>query len=261
MSSRGLQPAPANYQCPYRRCCPHLQGFSTEFLFEEYQQSRGEHVDHWKARDDLNALLDRMRGYTQKLEAQNAELKAKLTTLHRRQFKGHRKSPSAGEPTPARPNFKKRGAPLGHLGWFRRKPAKIDETLIVPAPQVCPHCRCTELTPLEGVKDHVQEDIRLSPRTHVTCFKHQQAFCPRCRRPVIQAAAGEMLNCPIGPKTKALAVFYATVCAYPIARSKSSFRCSFAWPLFRPPRWALTAPPHERGSRCTKISKKNCAWP
>jgi hypothetical protein len=227
MSREGLPEAPANYQCPYQRCCPHLQGLSTEFVFAEYQNSRFEHLDHWKARDDLNALLDQMRGYTQELEAQNAELKAKLTALHRRQFKANRKKPSANEAAADRQGFNQRGAPIGHLGWFRRKPTQVDETLIVPAPQVCPHCRCTELTPMDGLKDHVQEDILLTPRTHVTCFKHQQAFCPRCRRPVLQAAAGEMLNCPIGPKTKALAVFLRYGMRVPYRKVKELFQVLF----------------------------------
>jgi len=76
MSSKGLQQPPANYQCPYHNCCPHLQGLSTEFVFAEYQNSHWEHLDHWKARDELNELLEQMRGYTQELETQNAELKA-----------------------------------------------------------------------------------------------------------------------------------------------------------------------------------------
>ena len=62
MPRHGLQPAPANYQCPYQHCCPHLQGLSTEFVFAEYQNSGWEHLEHWNARDKLNGLLDQMRG-------------------------------------------------------------------------------------------------------------------------------------------------------------------------------------------------------
>ena len=162
-------------------------------------------MDHWKARDELNELLEQMRGYTQELEAQNAELKAKLTALHRRQFKANRKQPPASASPP--PGRRKRGAPMGHPGWQRPKPAHIDQTRIVAAPKVCPHCKGTDLTPIAEIKEHLQEDIILAPRPQVTCFKHHQAFCADCRRPVIQAAESEMLHCPIGPKTKALAVF------------------------------------------------------
>jgi len=74
-------------------------------------------------------------------------------------------------------------------------------------PIVCPHCFCTDLTPVEQLKDHLQEDVILQPRTQVTNFRHHQAFCPKCRRTVIQAAKAELLNCHIGPTTKAAAVF------------------------------------------------------
>lgn len=98
MPRHGLQPAPANFQCPYQLCCPHLQGLSTEFVFAEYQNSSWEHLEHWKARDQLNGLLDQMRGYTQKLETENARLKAQLAALHQRQFKANRKPPAVTPP-------------------------------------------------------------------------------------------------------------------------------------------------------------------
>ncbi|RPJ11432.1 MAG: IS66 family transposase [Deltaproteobacteria bacterium] len=225
MSSKGLQQPPANYQCPYHNCCPHLQGLSTEFVFAEYQNSHWEHLDHWKARDELNELLEQMRGYTQELETQNAELKAKLTALHRRQFKANRKQPPATVPQPQR--ARKRGAPKGHPGWYRPQPAHIDQTRTVAAPDVCPHCHGTDLTPIAEIKEHLQEDIVLAPRTHVTCFKHQQAFCANCRRPVIESAEGEMLNCPIGPKTKALAVFLRYGMRVPYRKVEELFNVLF----------------------------------
>jgi hypothetical protein len=225
MPRKGLQQPPANYQCPYHNCCPHLQGLSTEFVFAEYQNAHAEYLDHWKARDELNELLDQMRTYTQELQAQNAELKAKLTALHRRQFKANRKQPPATAPQPQA--VRKRGAPKGHPGWYRVKPAHIDQTRTVAAPDVCPHCHGTDLTPIAEIKEHLQEDIVLAPRTHVTCFKHHQAFCANCRRPVIQSAEGEMLNCPIGPKTKALAVFLRYGMRVPYRKVKELFTVLF----------------------------------
>jgi transposase len=225
MPTKGLQQPPANYQCPYHKCCPHLQGLSSEFVFTEYQNAHEEYLDHWKARDELNELLDQMRTYTQELQAQNAELKAKLTALHRRQFKANRKQPPATAPQPQA--VRKRGAPKGHPGWYRVKPAHIDQTRTVAAPDVCPHCHGTDLTPVAEIKEHLQEDIVLAPRTHVTCFKHHQAFCANCRRPVIQSAEGEMLNCPIGPKTKALAVFLRYGMRVPYRKVKELFNVLF----------------------------------
>jgi hypothetical protein len=97
----------------------------------------------------------------------------------------------------------------------------------VAAPEVCPHCQGTELTPIAEIKEHLQEDIVLVPRPQVTCFKHHQAFCANCRRPVIQAAEGEMLNCPIGPKTKALAVFLRYGMRVPYRKVQELFEVLF----------------------------------
>lgn len=225
MPRHGLQPAPANFQCPYQLCCPHLQGLSTEFVFAEYQNSSWEHLEHWKARDQLSGLLDQMRGYTQKLETENARLKAQLAALHQRQFKANRKPPAVTPPPLQR--SRKRGAPNGHPGWHRPRPTHIDQTRTVAAPVVCPHCQGSDLTPIAEIKEHLQEDIVLAPRPHVTCFKHQQAFCANCRRPVIQPAEAEMLHCPIGPKSKALAVFLRYGMRLPYRKVKELFEVLF----------------------------------
>jgi hypothetical protein len=87
MPKKGLQQPPANYQCPYHNCCPHLQGLSSEFVFTEYQNAHEECLDHWKARDELNELLDQMRTYTQELEAQNTKETGKRSHRSSRCFK------------------------------------------------------------------------------------------------------------------------------------------------------------------------------
>ncbi|MFU8778553.1 MAG: IS66 family transposase, partial [Roseovarius sp.] len=92
-------------------------------------------------------------------------------------------------------------------GWSRRKPDPVDKTVEVPAPSVCPDCGGEHLTPVDEVAEHLQEDIVLQPRTVVTRFNHAQAVCGDCGHTVVQAAPGELLNCPIGPLTKAACVF------------------------------------------------------
>ena len=79
MPRSGRQPPPDNYDCPYRDCCPHLEGLPTAFAFGEYQRSYEEQMEHWKVRDELNELLEKMRRRTQELEAENAQLKARLS--------------------------------------------------------------------------------------------------------------------------------------------------------------------------------------
>ena len=221
--------APANYDCPFRHGCPHLQGLSTQWVFDEYQNSAFEHLDHWKARDELQQQLDETLKYIGQLEKQNEALKAKLKALHQRQFKPNKKGKRAQNRATAQ-NKKKRGAPKGHPGWSRRKPDHIDNTIFVAAPDHCPHCGCHDLTPLDEIKDHLQEDILLSPRSAVINFSHQQAHCPKCRRAVIQAAEGELLNCPIVPTTKAAAIYLRYGLNIPYRKVKELFEVFFNSP-------------------------------
>ena len=79
MTKRYYQQAPFNYDCPYQHCCPHLEGLSTQWVFEEYQCSDDEHFEHWKLRDDQQEQLEKSLAYID-------ELRAKLEALHRRQF-------------------------------------------------------------------------------------------------------------------------------------------------------------------------------
>ena len=157
---------------------------------------------------DLKARDERIRI----LERENAELKAKLQALHRRQFKPNKKKDAEtggkeveGDSSSNEGKKKKRGAPVGHPGWVRPKPDHIDRTVHVPAPTICPHCQSDDLTPMEERTEHVQEDIVIQPRTLVTRYLHGQAFCARCHRPVVQAGEGELLNAPIGPVAKSVA--------------------------------------------------------
>ena len=205
---------PHDFECLYRHCCPYLDRLSTQWVLQEYRRAHDVYQEQLRIIDvfggELKASHDRIRV----LERENVELKAKLQSLHRRQFKSNKKrgteteenkdeetSSSNGE------KRKKRGAPAGHPGWVRPKPDHIDRTVDVPAPTVCPHCQSKDVTPMEESTQHVQEDIVIQPRTLVTRYLHGQAFCRRCHRPVVQAVEGELLNAPIGPLAKSVAIY------------------------------------------------------
>jgi hypothetical protein len=53
----------------------------------------------------------------------------------------------------------------------------------------------------------LQEDIVLRPQTVVTEFRHATAWCPSCQRQVLQSIPGEIPDAPIGPNTKAAALW------------------------------------------------------
>jgi transposase len=196
---------PQDFRCPYRDGCPYLEGLSTGWVWEEYQRSGFLVSDYEHQLEQLNALLDEQARQLKQLELKNQQLQAQLHALHRRQFKG-RKAPSAPPACPSTQR-KKRGAPLGHPPWQRAKPKRIDQVVALPAPRSCPDCQNPELQPVEQLHEHVQEDILLEPRTVVTCFQHQQAYCARCGKNVWLPGPGEMPNAYIGPAAKATAAY------------------------------------------------------
>jgi len=205
---------PHDFECLYRHCCPYLDGLSTQWVLEEYRRAGDVYQEHLRIIDSFDGTLKVRDERIRVLERENAQLKAKLQALHQRQFKPNKKSEaergekevesassSSGE------EKKKRGAPVGHPGWMRPKPDHIDRIVDVSAPIICPHCQSEDLTPMEEITEHVQEDIVIRPQTVVTCYRHQQAFCARCNRPVVQAGEGELLNAPIGPVAKSVAIY------------------------------------------------------
>lgn len=205
---------PHDFTCPYEHNCPYLDWMSTTWVLGEYRRADETYHEHLRIMDTMDNELSTALKRIQALEKENAELKAKNTALHRRQFKANRKKDSDDRGSnaenasiPAGDGKKKRGAPVGHPGWFRDKPTHIDRTVEVSAPTVCPHCQSHNLTPIEGVKEHFQEDIILQPRPFVTLYLHHEAFCGHCNRPVVQAAEDELLNAPIGPVAKSAAIY------------------------------------------------------
>jgi transposase len=187
---------------------------STQWVLEEYRRADDVYQEHLRIIDGFDGELKVRDERIRVLERENAELKAKLQALHRRQFKSNKKKDAEAEgkevegASPSNEGVKKkRGAPVGHPGWMRPKPDRIDRTVPVPAPTICPHCQSHDLTPMEESTEHIQEDIIIQPRTLITRYLHGQALCPRCHRPVVQAGEGELLNAPIGPVAKSVALY------------------------------------------------------
>ena len=143
-------------ECVYRHACPYLDGLSTTWVLEEYRQAAEVYQEHLRIIDGFDGELKVRDERIRVLERENAELKAKLHALHRRQFKANRKKDAemgeqdvAGASRSTEGKKRKRGAPVGHPGWGRPTPARIDRTVHVPAPTICPHCHSAGLTPME----------------------------------------------------------------------------------------------------------------
>jgi transposase len=222
---------PHDFECLYRHSCPYLDGLSTKWVLGEYRRAGDVYQEHLRIIDGFDDGLKIRDDRIRVLERENAELRAKLQALHQRQFRPNKKKEAEtggkeveGASSSNEGKKKKRGAPLGHPGWMRPKPDRIDRTVHVPAPTICPHCQSEELRPMEESTEHFQEDILIRPQTRVTRYLHGQAFCTRCHRPVVQAGEDELLNAPIGPVAKSLALYLRYRIGIPYRKTAELFR-------------------------------------
>jgi len=195
--------APRGFECPYKHACPHLDGISATWaslLLCDVDRDRfRDGPSMIEAEKEIKALDEENR----ELTARVAELESRLRQQHRLRFKRNRKAKPERKNAP-----RKRGAPVGHPPWQRPVPDRVDRSVVVPAPCVCPHCKTEGLAAVDKPPHvQIQEDIVLQPRTVVTEYVHQMAYCPGCRREVFQTAENELRNCEIGPVTKAAAVY------------------------------------------------------
>ena len=161
----------------------------------------------------VDALHTESAAKSQTIAAQQErieQLERELKAERQKQFK----TTQPDEEVPAKVNephaeAKKRGAPVGHPGWFRPTPTMIDRTLDVPAPACCPHCGAAvvarpDLEPYE----HVQEDL-IDGCPMAIRYRHEEGRCtnPKCRLWVHQPGEGEILGAKIGPQMRARGMF------------------------------------------------------
>lgn len=195
--SRKPEPPPG-FDCPYKNACPHLHNYSTAWALaciDEEENSPSELSENLMLAEKE---IEELRVENLNLREENLRLKSSAKVIHGMKFKPRRQKKLPG---------KKRGAPLGHKGWNRSIPSRIDETVETPAPCSCPHCDCLDLVETGLVHEQIQEDIVIQPQTRVIRYRHGLSFCRKCRRNVYDTAPGELRNCQIGPQTNAVATY------------------------------------------------------
>jgi len=98
---------------------------------------------------------------------------------------------------------KRRGAPPGHPGWFRKKPDVVDEEIEVHVKK-CPYCGSGHLSRCERYGEHIQEDIVI-PRVRVTRYRHWRYYCSDCKKVSEGVGKDEIPGSYIGPVAKGAA--------------------------------------------------------
>lgn len=205
------------YACPHVGHCPHLGGAALGMVVEAANQS-GHYLDmlHGQldaARQSISKLLAEMESLRVELEQVKLELRLERQNKFRAGCSEQEADEVAtaesppGDAKAAAAGPRKRGAPVGHPGWFRPTPTEFDQTIDVAVPLRCPHCggevRCD---PQAEPGEHVQEDV-VDGLYQVVLYRHPVARCRGCRRWVQQPGAGELLGSHIGPRLRALALF------------------------------------------------------
>ena len=109
----------------------------------------------------------------EKLREENAYLKFELEELRAKRYSP--KNKHLDKDSVPKPKPKKKGALFGHIGWFRKKPQRVDKIEEVKL-QRCPECGLEDITECKATEDHIQEDIIL-PRVEVTLFRKHKYYC------------------------------------------------------------------------------------
>lgn len=157
------------------------------------------------------------RGVIAQLTKANQTLAFQLKELKDKYF-GRKKKKH--EDTNRKP--KKKGAPVGHPPWFRKKPDHIDETEVV-IPEKCDNCGSHELE-MTRIQDeeHIQEDIVL-PKRIVKKFVKRVLKCKKCKSLVRGRGSDEIPGSYIGPQAKA----WINTLRYDIGISQNKIRRMF----------------------------------
>lgn len=197
------------FDCPHVSHCPHLGGAALGTLVlaadEQTEWTDALHRQIDGLRKENAAKLQKIEELVARVEQLERELKAE----RQKQFQSKKKDPDPEvSPEATRPEGrKKRGAPIGHSGWYRRQPTRFDRLACVAAPTCCPHCGgSVKARPDRHAYDHLQEDWIDGQRV-VVCYRHEAGRCRKCRRWVRQAGPGELLRARIGPNLRAASLF------------------------------------------------------
>jgi transposase len=207
--------------CPHVGHCPHVGGAaigSVVRLANENQESRDGLLRTIAAeRKKIAELVQENKRLQHELADVKLELKLerqnKFATNSQKQ--GKQPSTTAAAPADSGPK-KKRGAPVGHPGWYRKTPTEYDWAIDVPAPTRCPYCRgLVVLDHAFAPAEHLQEDV-IDGQYRVVLYRHPAACCSDCGEWLQQAGAGELLGSRIGPllRSKALYLRHVTGVSY-----------------------------------------------
>ena len=184
--------------CPFKIFCIFLNGEAPERILAErdYFSKRVDELEF--AMDIGNHQALKLQARIKELEEANSQLKTELADALKYPFTKYKNKETTQ-------STKKRGAPVGYPGWFRKKPEQVDKTVDVYL-DFCPFCGCENISPCNHTTEHIQEDIE-NGKPFATRFVHCYYWCPNCVQVVHGWGEKEIPNAHIGPKVRAQAAF------------------------------------------------------
>jgi regulator of replication initiation timing len=136
------------------------------------------------------ARIGKLEEEIQRLKDENQKLRLELFGL--KPPKKKEKKSSDGVP---RRESKKLGPPVGHKGISRKKPEKVDRTVVLKL-DACPYCD-GEISELEHTRERYMEDI-VPVTLYVTKYIIKQGFCKKCGKIVYPEVPEVIENCHFG---------------------------------------------------------------
>lgn len=138
----------------------------------------------------LSERIKRQEEEIQRLKEENQKLRLILFG-----FKPPKKEQSESSNEVSKPEPKKLGPPVGHKGISRKKPERVDKTVVLKL-DACPHCN-GELSELKQTRERYTEDI-VPVTLYVTKYIIKQGYCKKCGKIVYPEVPEVIDNCHFG---------------------------------------------------------------
>jgi transposase len=135
------------YACPQVAHCPHLGGAALGTLVLMAEENDEWHEALLRQLTGLRQDNEDKRHKIEELQQQVEQLKAELKAERQKQFRCTQADEKESVEATVQ-GARKRGAPLGHPGWFRPTPTHLDRIVPVSAPSSCHHDVQSLHTPL-----------------------------------------------------------------------------------------------------------------
>jgi transposase len=143
-----------------------------------------------KEKAQLIKRIDKLEEENQCLKEENQKLRLELFGI-----KPSKKKEDKNPDEQCKSEPKKRGPPIGHKGTSRKKPEKVDRTVVLKL-DACPYCD-GEISELKQTRERYMEDI-VPVTLYVTRYIIKQGYCKKCGKIVYPDVPEVIDNCHFG---------------------------------------------------------------